>query len=122
MLVDGPGVSRQVLNLKTLHLTKYVLKIQHGVRAASLKKAWTKAEIDKKWAESAWAKRLAAKKQRASLTDFERFKLMKAKQTRNRLISIETGKLRLKLKKTRAEKGGKKADKKPAAKKTAAKK
>lgn len=79
-MVDGPGARRQVLNVKALHLTKYVLKIQHGVRVASLKKAWAKAEIDKKWAESSWAKRLAAKQRRSALTDFERFKLMKAKQ------------------------------------------
>ena len=67
--------------MKSLYLTKYVIKIQHGARAASVKKAWAKAEIDKKWAESSWAKRLAAKKLRTQLTDFDRFKLMRAKQT-----------------------------------------
>ena len=81
VLVDGPNVTRQVLNLKSLYLTKYVIKIQHGARAASVKKAWAKAEIDKKWVESSWAKRLAAKKLRTQLTDFDRFKLMRAKQT-----------------------------------------
>lgn len=81
VLVDGPGVSRKALNLKTLYLTKFKLNIPHSAREATVKKAWAKAEIDKKWAESQWAKRLAAKKIRSSLTDFDRFRLMRAKQT-----------------------------------------
>ena len=120
VLVDGPNVHRQLLNLKSLQLTRWVLKLQHGARATTVKKAWAKAEIDKKWAESSWSKRLAAKKQRTLCTDFDRFKLMRAKQSRNRLIAMEAGKLRLKLKKAKAGKPA--AAKKPAAKKTAAKK
>lgn len=80
-MADGPNFRRQALNIKTLYLTKFVIRIQHSARAASVKAAWAKAEIDKKWAESGWAKRLAAKKARTSLTDFDRFKLMRAKQT-----------------------------------------
>ena len=122
VLVDGPNFRRQVLNLKTLYLTKYYIRIQHGARAASVKKAWEKAEIDKKWSESSWAKRLAAKVKRTAMTDFDRFKLMKAKQARSHLITLEAGKLRLKLKKARAEKTGKKPAGKKPAKKAAAKK
>ncbi|CAF0810198.1 unnamed protein product [Brachionus calyciflorus] len=110
VLVDGPNFRRQALNLKTLYLTKHLIKIQHSARAASVKAAWAKAEIDKKWAESNWAKRLAAKQVRTNLTDFDRFKLMKAKQTRNRLIALEVGKLRIKSRKAAAE--AKKAGKK----------
>lgn len=79
-MVDGPGVRRQSLNLKTLYLTKFRVKIQHSAREKSVKKAWAKAEIDKKWGESKWAKSLVAKKLRENLTDFDRFKLMKAKR------------------------------------------
>jgi hypothetical protein len=56
------------------------VKIPHSARASTLKKQWEKAEIDKKWATSNWAKKLAAAKIRANLTDFQRFKLMRAKQ------------------------------------------
>ena len=68
------------MNVKSLYLTKFLIKLPHSARASTVKKQWVKAEIDKKWAESNWAKKLAAAKIRASLTDFQRFKLMKAKQ------------------------------------------
>ena len=63
-----------------MYLTKFLVKIPHSAREKTLKNAWTKAEIEKKWAESSWAKRLAAQSVRANLTDFDRFKLMRAKQ------------------------------------------
>merc|ERR1739838_1100600 len=95
-LVDGPcsGVSRKDMNFKALHLTPITIKIGHSARAGAVRKAWEKAEVSKKWAESTWAKKLASREKRAQLTDFERFKLMKAKQARNRIINVEFGKLR----------------------------
>jgi len=109
-LVDGPcsGVSRQSMNFKQLHLTKFVLVYPHSARTALVKKAWEKADINKQWKESTWAKKLAANELRKQLTDFERFKLMKAKQARNRLVMIEFGKL-----KNAAKKAPKKAGRKP---------
>ena len=80
MLVDGPGIIRKAMNLKGLYLTKFAIKLPHSARAGTVKKQWEKAEIDKKWAESNWAKKLAAAKIRANLTDFQRFKVMRAKQ------------------------------------------
>jgi len=106
-LVDGPcsGVGRQSMNFKQLHLTNFVLTFPHSARTRIVKKAWEKADINKQWQESTWAKKIAAHEQRKQLTDFDRFKLMKAKQARNRLVMIEFGKL-------------KKAGKKAAPKKT----
>lgn len=120
-LVDGPttGVRRQAINIKSLYLTKFLIKIPHSAREGTLRKAWTKAEIDKKWQATNWSKRLAAEKIRTNLTDFDRFKLMKTKQARNRLVSLAYGKLKLAAKKTRKE--TKKDGKKPAAKPAAAK-
>jgi large subunit ribosomal protein L14e len=71
---------RKALNLKSLYLTKFLVRIPHSARTSTLMKQWTKCEIDKKWAESNWAKKLAAAKIRANLTDFQRYKLMRAKQ------------------------------------------
>jgi len=120
-LIDGPDtdVKRQLINFKALHLTKFLIKIPHGARQKTLRNAWKKAEITTKWGSSSWAKRLQAKQVRENLSDFERFKLMKAKQARNRMITLEVGKLRLKAKKE-PKKEKKVVAKKPAAKPAAA--
>merc|ERR1712231_28672 len=87
-----------MMNIKSLYLTKIYVKIPHGAREKTLKKAWLKEEVEKKWAESSWAKKLARTAIRTNLTDFDRFKLMRAKQARNNLVRLEMGKLKLKLK------------------------
>merc|ERR1719295_623764 len=76
--------------------------INHSSRTSIVRKAWEKEEISQKWEESTWAKKIAARQKRAQLSDFDRFKLMKAKQARNRLINIEFGKLRKAAKKIAA--------------------
>nr|ABX44817.1 putative 60S ribosomal protein RPL14 [Flustra foliacea] len=83
-LVDGPcsGVSRQMINFKSLQLTKFLVKVGPGARTNTVTKAWKKADITAKWAESSWAKRQESLAVRASMSDFDRFKLMKAKQAR----------------------------------------
>merc|ERR1712137_430425 len=96
-LVDGPcsGVKRQQMNFKQLHLTKFVIpNIFHGARTGTLTKAWEKEQINQKWAETTWAKKIEQRNKRAVLTDFDRFKLMKAKQSRNRLVTIQMGRMR----------------------------
>merc|ERR1712066_644570 len=105
-LIDGPcsGVSRKDINFKALHLTSFTVKIGHSARSGTVRKAWDKAEISKKWAESSWAKKLASQEKRSQLSDFDRFKLMKAKQQRNRIIAVEFGKLREAAKKAKRDK------------------
>ena len=99
--------------MKTLYLTKFTVKIPHSAREKTLKKAWAKADVDAKWAESSWAKKLARSSIKANLSDFDRFKLMRAKQARNNIVRLEMGKLKAKLRKAKNP-----AAKKPAAKKT----
>ncbi|KAH8048432.1 hypothetical protein JL722_12484 [Aureococcus anophagefferens] len=81
-LVDGPatktGVARQVIPFKRVALTDIVVKIPKNARQKTLNKAWDEADVLAKWDASSWAKKLAAKKKRASLTDFQRFQLMVA--------------------------------------------
>ena len=62
-LVDGPcsGVARQAMSFKQLHLTQFVVNFPHSARSGVVKKAWEKAEIDKKWPETTWAKKIAAR-------------------------------------------------------------
>uniref|UniRef100_A0A1I7ZVF0 Large ribosomal subunit protein eL14 n=1 Tax=Steinernema glaseri TaxID=37863 RepID=A0A1I7ZVF0_9BILA len=95
-LVDGPssGVRRSVRNFNDLYLTKFKVAIQHGMRTINVKKAFDEAEIASKFAESVWAKKIANKALKANMTDFDRYKLMRAKQARNRLIRVAMGKIR----------------------------
>ena len=76
------------MNFKAMHLTPLKVDIHHSARHGTVRKAWEAAEITKKWNESTWAKKLEAQKKRAQLSDFDRFKLMKAKQARNRIIKF----------------------------------
>jgi len=94
-LIDGPksGVRRKAANFKHLHLTKFTLPLRPSARTRTVKKAWDTAKVGDEWDKTVWAKKLKARKLRAQLTDFDRFKLMKAKQARNRLVRSEFKKL-----------------------------
>ena len=90
-LIDGPeditGVSRQVIPYTRISLTDYTVAIQQNARQKTLKKAWAEADVLTKWEASSWAKKLAAKKKRASLSDFDRFKVMVAKKQKTEIIA-----------------------------------
>mmetsp|Transcript_100283 Transcript_100283/g.196909 ORF Transcript_100283/g.196909 Transcript_100283/m.196909 type:complete len:134 (-) Transcript_100283:99-500(-) len=86
VVVDGPeqltGVRRHMMPVKRLSLTDFKCSIFRGAREKQLKAALEKDEIMKKWSETAWAKKLAAKAFRANMTDFDRHKLMVARKKR----------------------------------------
>ena len=90
-LVDGPeeitGVSRQVISYKRVALTDVTVNIQRNARAKTLKAAWKAGDTLAKWQGSSWAKKLESKKKRASLSDFDRFKVMVAKKQKSRIIA-----------------------------------
>ena len=88
-LVDGPssGVARQVIPYKRIALTDFVIKIQRNAREKTLKKAWSEADIDAKWEATSWAKKLSSRKKRASLNDFDRFKVMVARKQKSAIIA-----------------------------------
>ncbi|CAJ0963933.1 unnamed protein product, partial [Mesorhabditis belari] len=96
VLVDGPssGVSRGSRNLKDLQLTKFKTNVRVGQRTKGVKKAFDEGKVADKFSQTKWAKNIVNKQKRANLTDFERFKLMRAKQLRNRLVRVELAKLR----------------------------
>jgi len=95
-LIDGPctNVTRQAYLLKRLHLTRFRLKFPHSCRSKVIRKVWEKNEVSKKWSETKWAKRLERRKLKSGLTDFERYKLRKLKQVRNRIVLREFFRLR----------------------------
>lgn len=88
-LIDCPmtGVARQVIPFKRIALTDFMVKIQVNARQKTLQKAWKEADMDSKWEATSWAKKLAAQKKRAALTDFDRFKVMVAKKQKAEIIA-----------------------------------
>ena len=87
MLVDGPqsatGVHRQIMLLKRLALTDIVIKIGKNSSQKKLVQAWANEGVQAKWDATAWAKKLANKKKRAALGDFDRYKVMVAKKQKS---------------------------------------
>ncbi|TYJ00274.1 hypothetical protein E1A91_A13G075900v1 [Gossypium mustelinum] len=63
-LVDAPDMVRGQMNFKRLTLTDITIDIPH---------------VKNKWESSLWGRKLIVQKRRASLNDFDRFKLMLAK-------------------------------------------
>ncbi|EAQ89653.1 hypothetical protein CHGG_06272 [Chaetomium globosum CBS 148.51] len=88
-LVDGPSTNeklatpRGIVQLSRTLLTPIVVeKLPRGARSAAVKKAWEAAGVDSKWSESNWAKKQLQQERRQSLTDFDRFKVMRLKKQR----------------------------------------
>ena len=108
VLLDGPtaGVVRQSYPIKKLHLTplkvnfafnastKIVRKEMEAEKVCKLLIFPTLSDADNcvlqvqaAWESSTWAKRMAIKKLRNGLNDFDRFKLRKAKSARNKIVA-----------------------------------
>mmetsp|Transcript_16485 Transcript_16485/g.37044 ORF Transcript_16485/g.37044 Transcript_16485/m.37044 type:complete len:134 (-) Transcript_16485:273-674(-) len=90
-LVEGPeeitGVARQLIPYKRISLTDLKISIPRNARAKTLKAAWAKEDVLTKWEASSWAKKLSAKKKRASLSDFDRFKVMIARKQKSAIVA-----------------------------------
>ncbi|XP_024887346.1 60S ribosomal protein L14 [Temnothorax curvispinosus] len=120
VLVDGPssGVPRCEMRLNELHLTKFRLRFPFSGSTRVVRKAWNTAKINELWKQTMWARKVEAKKKRAELSDFDRFKLRKARQIRNKLRTDAFHRLKKKTKKAKvkagdaASKSAKKAEKK----------
>mmetsp|Transcript_11546 Transcript_11546/g.17748 ORF Transcript_11546/g.17748 Transcript_11546/m.17748 type:complete len:134 (+) Transcript_11546:142-543(+) len=96
-LIDGPaeltGVTRQVISYKRIALTDFTVKIERTSTVEEIKAAWEDADALSKWEASSWAKKLAAKKKRADLTDFDRFKVMVARKQKSAIIAKKLAEL-----------------------------
>jgi len=80
-------VKRQVIPFKRISLTDLTVKINFNPKSKTLTAAWEKEEILSKWEASSWAKKIANKRKRASLSDFDRFKVMVAKKQKSSIIA-----------------------------------
>ena len=83
VLIDGPctGVPRRPVNIKRLHLTKFVLKIPQNCGTLGIKDLWHRQKMGELWKKSKWARKLEKKRIRARLTDYQRFQVMVARKT-----------------------------------------
>lgn len=119
VMVDGPleitGVSRQMMPLKRLALTDLAVSIPKSSKDQVIKDAFEvsdaftaavpvrlcltplplqAADIMAKWEATSWAKKLTAKKRRANLTDFDRFKLMVARQQKAKIVKAKMAEIK----------------------------
>ena len=81
-LVDGPctGVSRQAIGFSKLSLTDFKISISRSAREKQVRKQFDADGVSTRWAETAWARKIARKTCRARLTDFDRYKLKVLRQ------------------------------------------
>ncbi|RVW71825.1 60S ribosomal protein L14-2 [Vitis vinifera] len=88
-LVDAPDMVRCQMNFKRLSLTDIKIDIKRVPKKKTLIEAMTAADVKNKWENSSWGRKLIVQKRRASLNDFDRFKIMLAKIKRGGVIRQE---------------------------------
>ncbi|KAI3845895.1 hypothetical protein MKW98_030376 [Papaver atlanticum] len=93
-LVDAPDMERSQMNFKRLSLTDIKIDIGRIPKKKVLIDAMEAADVKKKWESSSWGRKLIVQKKRASLNDFDRFKVMLAKIKRGGAIRQELAKLK----------------------------
>ncbi|MBA0557745.1 hypothetical protein Golob_014792, partial [Gossypium lobatum] len=93
-LVDAPDMVRGQMNFKRLQLTDFKIDIPRVPKKKTLVEAMEKADVKNKWENSSWGKKLIVQKKRASLNDFDRFKIMLAKIKKAGVVRQELAKLK----------------------------
>ena len=88
--IIGNKDSRQKISLERLKLTDFVAKIDKNAAPEAVQSA--AVDVAKLWEESAWGKEFLAKKNAASLSDFQRFKHDQLEKKREELIEKELAK------------------------------
>jgi len=89
-LIDGPltGVKRRSAMFKTLRMTKLKINIQHNAPTDHIVAAWKADKIQSQWHQTRMYKEIRAMRVKRKMTDFDRFKLYKAKQALNRMVKL----------------------------------
>ncbi|XP_057427675.1 probable 60S ribosomal protein L14 [Lotus japonicus] len=93
-LIDAPDMERSQMNLKRLSLTDIKIDIKRVPKKKDLIAAMEAADVKNKWEKSSWGRKLIVRKRRASLNDFDRFKIMLAKIKRAGAVRTELAKLK----------------------------
>mmetsp|Transcript_32136 Transcript_32136/g.91165 ORF Transcript_32136/g.91165 Transcript_32136/m.91165 type:complete len:131 (+) Transcript_32136:89-481(+) len=82
-LVDFPDQLRRVESFKRLSLTDFKVEIPRLAKKKVLKKALDEAETVTKFEASNWGQKLKKQADKASMTDFDRYKAMIARKKKN---------------------------------------
>ena len=93
-LVDAPDMVRSQMNFKRLQLTDIKIDIKRVPKKKALIQAMQEADVQGKWEKSSWGRKLIVQRRRATLNDFDRFRLMLVKIKRGSLIQQELAKLK----------------------------
>ncbi|KAI3782955.1 hypothetical protein L2E82_13016 [Cichorium intybus] len=93
-LVDAPDMVRGQMNFKRLTLTDIKIDINRVPKKKTLVAALEAADVKNKWESSSWGRKLIVQKKRASLNDFDRFKIMLAKIKKAGVVRQELAKLK----------------------------
>ncbi|KAF3341176.1 60S ribosomal protein L14-1-like protein [Carex littledalei] len=93
-LVDAPDMVRCQINFKRLALTDIKIEIPRSPKKKTLIAAMEDADVKNRWEKSSWGRKLIVQKKRASLNDFDRFKVMLAKIKRGGVVKQELAKLK----------------------------
>ncbi|KAL8162789.1 hypothetical protein V2J09_014278 [Rumex salicifolius] len=93
-LVDAPDMVRCQMNFKRLTLTDIKIDIPRVPKKKTLIEAMEAADVKNKWESSSWGRKLIVQKKRASLNDFDRFKIMLAKIKKAGVVRQELAKLK----------------------------
>ncbi|KAK9945042.1 hypothetical protein M0R45_010574 [Rubus argutus] len=93
-LVDAPDMVRTQMNFKRLSLTDIKIDIPRVPKKKTLIAAMEAGDVKNKWEQSSWGRKLIVQKRRASLNDFDRFKLMLAKIKKAGIVRQELTKLK----------------------------
>ena len=88
------GVERQQIPIRWLSLTDFHVPIGRGASTRVLKEAFSKSGVLEAWKKSSWAKKIANREAKKSLTDFDRFRIMVAKKRVNHAVSTEINKVK----------------------------
>ncbi|KAI9506945.1 hypothetical protein GGI25_000028 [Coemansia spiralis] len=96
-VIDGPttNVQRQVISFKNVVLTDIVVKnLPRTIGSKALAKFLEKEQVVEAWQKTAWAKKLEARKRRAAMSDFDRFKLMRLKKQQRAIVDRQVALLK----------------------------
>ncbi|KAG6422100.1 hypothetical protein SASPL_118663 [Salvia splendens] len=85
---------RSQMNFKRLSLTDIKIDIKRVPKKKAPVAAMEAADVKGKWEKSLWGRKLIVQKRRASLNDFDRFKLMIAKIRKAGVVRQELAKLK----------------------------
>ena len=92
VLIDGEGISRQVIPIRRLQLTSQISTVKRGTRTNKVKGIFKKENVAKKYADSAIGKAYARQARRESLNDFERHKVLVLRRKLSKLTRAKASK------------------------------